>query len=224
MGVHLDGAVVRVDTLPSLAEIDPESYRAMAARNEENAGLNAAAGRYAGDDSLARKRDSLYSRTDFETVQNYVQTRTDRPPLRGVIFVQHGVTLAGGNSLRIVDGALVSDGGVHVGLSASLEIVHSRPTRTLPGLVTLDTGTLVVSQAARLRVHGLVYVNRTISIGKGAHVDIVGALLGNDPTLSVRNHAATVVIRYDPAVLGTPGLRAPSGPVVAWVAAWEELP
>ena len=34
-----------------------------------------------------------------------------------------------------------------------------------------------------------------------------------------------IVIRYDPAVLGTPGLRVPvDAPVIAWVARWEELP
>jgi len=33
------------------------------------------------------------------------------------------------------------------------------------------------------------------------------------------------MIRYEPAVLGTPGLRVPEGvPVVAWVAASEDLP
>jgi hypothetical protein len=224
MGVYLDGSLVRADTLPKVPEVDQTFYQSMATRNLENAGLNAAAGRYGGNDQLERKRDGLYSRSDFETVLNYIQTRPDQAALRGVIFVQHGVTLAGGSRLRIVDGTLVSGGGIHVGLSASLEITHSPQSRTLPGLIAMDTGTLVVSQAARLRVHGLVYVSRAISIGAGAHVDIVGALLGNDPTLSFRNHATTVVIRYDPAVLGTPGLRALPGPVVAWVATWEELP
>ncbi len=58
-----------------------------------------------------------------------------------------------------------------------------------------------------------------------ARADIVGAALSADRGLSFRNVAATVVIRYDPAVLGTPGLHvAADAPVVAWVAAWEELP
>jgi hypothetical protein len=74
-------------------------------------------------------------------------------------------------------------------------------------------------------VHGLVYINRVINVEEGARVDVVGAIVGNDPSLSFRNHATTVVIRYDPAVLGTPGLRVlREGPVVAWVALWEELP
>jgi len=58
-----------------------------------------------------------------------------------------------------------------------------------------------------------------------AQVHIVGSVIGADPVISVNNLAATVVIRYDPAVLGTPGLRVPAdAPVVAWVAGWEERP
>jgi hypothetical protein len=76
-----------------------------------------------------------------------------------------------------------------------------------------------------LQVHGLVSVSRLIDVHPGARVDVVGAVLGLDPAVGFRNDRDTVVIRYDPAVLGTPGLRVPHGaPVVAWVAAWEELP
>jgi hypothetical protein len=49
-------------------------------------------------------------------------------------------------------------------------------------------------------------------------------MLSNDPGISFRN-LGVVVIRYDPAVLGTPGLDVADGaPVVAWVAAWQESP
>jgi hypothetical protein len=114
---------------------------------------------------------------------------------------------------------------VELAEGASLEIIHSPQTRTLPGLLVLDTGSLVVTQGARLRVHGLVYARKTIDAGKDARVDVVGAVLGDDPESSFRTFGASVVIRYDPAVLGTPGLRAPPHvPIVAWVAAWEELP
>ena len=52
----------------------------------------------------------------------------------------------------------------------------------------------------------------------------MGALVSNDPGLSFRN-LGRVVIRYDPAVLGTPGFRvAEDAPVVAWVAVWQESP
>jgi hypothetical protein len=64
-----------------------------------------------------------------------------------------------------------------------------------------------------------------IDLGEGAHVDVVGAVASADRGLSVRTVAATLVIRYDPAVLGTPGLVvAADAPVVVWVALWEELP
>ena len=76
----------------------------------------------------------------------------------------------------------------------------------------------------RLRVHGLVYT-QAFDVAGDARVDIVGSLLAGGSGFSFNNAGAAVVIRYDPAVLGTPGLLAPSGaPVIAWVARWEELP
>ncbi len=52
----------------------------------------------------------------------------------------------------------------------------------------------------------------------------MGAVLGNDRDLSLTTEGL-VVIRYDPTVLGTPGLRMGLGrSVVAWVALWEDLP
>jgi hypothetical protein len=108
---------------------------------------------------------------------------------------------------------------------AALEITHTASTRTLPGILILGNGSLYVTEGARLRAHGLVYANRAIDITDGAAVDIVGAVLGNDAGLSFRNLGSTVIIRYDPAVLGTPGLIVPAdAPVVAWIAGWEELP
>lgn len=76
-----------------------------------------------------------------------------------------------------------------------------------------------------MRAHGLVYASRVIDFGEDAVVDIVGAIAGADRGLSIRTLAATLIVRYDPAVLGTPGLRVlPDAPVVAWIALWEELP
>jgi hypothetical protein len=64
-----------------------------------------------------------------------------------------------------------------------------------------------------------------MAIDDGARVDVIGVVLTGDPDLSFRNASGAVVIRYDPAVMGTPGLRLPAdAPVVAWVAAWQELP
>ncbi len=225
MGVYLEGGVLRAEALPGLPEVDRAFFQAQASRNLRNATLNEIAGKYLADHDLALKRDSLYSRSEFEKVQMYLQTRPKPPAFQGVIYVGGGLSLIDGRRLQIVDGALITDGSVHLGFGASLEVTHSPSTRTLPGIIVLDTGTLVVEHGARLNVHGLVYINRIVDIEEGARVDIVGALIGNDPGLSFRNHAATVVIRYDPAVLGTPGLRVPDGArVVAWAAAWEELP
>jgi hypothetical protein len=70
-----------------------------------------------------------------------------------------------------------------------------------------------------------VYASRVFEATEGARVDVVGSVLGRDAGLSLRNHASTVVVRYDPAVLGTPGLRvADADPVIAWVSSWQELP
>jgi len=225
MGVYLEGAVLRPTALPELPDVDRAFYQAQAAANTRNAGLNEAAGQYLGDSDLARKRDSLYTQHEFEQVQVYLKDGRQPPRLAGVIYVKGEMALLEGEQLQIVDGALVTEGTVHLSSGAVLEVTHSAATRTLPGVIVLDNGRLMVTQGARLRVHGLVYVNSAIDIGEGARVDIVGTVLGNDPGLSFRSRAATVVIRYDPAVLGTPGLRVPpDAPVVAWVAAWEELP
>ncbi|MDQ7841246.1 MAG: hypothetical protein RDU83_09500 [bacterium] len=225
MGVYIDGVVLRAEALPALPAVDRTYYRSQAEANTRNAGLNEAAGRYVGDGSLERKRDSLYSEREFEYLQGYIKTGLAPSRMAGMIYVTGGVSLLEGERLHIADGALVAESTVHISQGAVLEVTHSSPTRTLPGIIVLGNGALVVTQDARLRVHGLVYANRLIDIGQGASVDVVGAVLGNDNDLAFRNTAATVVIRYDPAVLGTPGLLVADGdPVVAWVAAWEELP
>ncbi|MGQ0570570.1 MAG: hypothetical protein ACT4P5_13770 [Armatimonadota bacterium] len=225
MGVYVDGVVLYTRELPELPKVDRVYYQTLAAANTGNASLNEAAGRYSGDGDLARKRDSLYSRMDFESLMAHVRAERHPARLRGVIYIRGGLSLLDGQYLKIVDGALITESTAFLGRGASLEVTHSAATRTLPGVIVLDHGALVVTQHARLRVHGLVYVNRMIDVGRDARVDIVGAVLGNDPEMSFRSFAAPVVIRYDPAVFGTPGLRVRDDtPVVAWVAAWEELP
>lgn len=225
MGVHVDGAVLRSDVLPELPEVDRAFFQAQAAGNTGNADLNEAAGNYLGDSDLARKRDSLYAPREFEALQVYLKTGRHAPRFYGVIYISGLMSLLDGERMHVVDGALITESTVHLGPGASLDITHSAATRTLPGLIALDNGSLVVGQGARLRMHGLMFINRAIDVREGAHVAIVGAVLGNDPGLSFRSVAATVIIRYDPAVLGTPGLRlSPDAPVVAWIAAWQELP
>lgn len=225
IGVYLEGVVLRSSALPALPEVDRSFYQAEAAANIGNAGLNEAAGRHVGDADLARKRDSLYTQRELAQLQVYLKDSGRPPRLTGVIYVKGDVVLIEGESLQIVDGVLLAEDTVHLSSGASLEVTHTAATRTLPGLVVLDNGRLEVTNGASLRVHGLVYVNGAIDVGEGARLDIIGTVLDNDPGLSFRSRAATVVIRYDPAVLGTPGLLVPpEAPVVAWVAAWEELP
>lgn len=225
MGLAVEGVVLSARALPPLPDIDERYYQALAAANTANSDLNEAAGRYFADNLLERKRDSLYTAQEFERVQAYLGTGRHPPRLKGVIYIKSAVTLLGGQRLQITDGTLVTEGTVHLTQGASLEITHSAATRTLPGILALGDGGLIVTHGARLRVHGLVFVGRTIDIGGGAHVEIVGSALSNDPGLSFRNIASTVIIRYDPAVLGTPGLRMPGdAPILAWIASWEELP
>ncbi|MGQ0550185.1 MAG: hypothetical protein ACT4PY_11020 [Armatimonadota bacterium] len=225
MGIHVEGTVLRTETLPPPPEVDRILYRERAAANISNAALHKAAGEFLGDLALARKRDSVYTPGEFRQLQTYFRAGRRQRKLSGIVYISGGLALTDGERIDIDGGSLVTEGTVSLRGGATLEITHAAPTRSLPGLIVLDAGALVITQDAYLRAHGLVYINRVVDLGPGARMDIVGALLGGDRGLSFRNVAATVVIRYDPAVLGTPGLRVASdGPAVAWVAAWEELP
>ena len=154
----------------------------------------------------------------------YLQAGLRPARFQGVIYVKGSVVLPDRQQIVIADGALITEGAFRLGRGAELQVMHSAATRTLPGIIVLD-GALLITQQARLRAHGLVYARRIIDLWDGAHLDVVGAVAGSDRGLSFRNLGASVVIRYDPAVLGTPGLRLTSGtPAVAWVAAWEEFP
>ncbi len=224
VGAHI-GGVLRSEGLQLMPEVDRSFYQALAAGNTSNADLNGAAGRFVGDRDLEHKLDSLYSQREFSQLQMTLKAGLLPRPLTGIVYVEGRVAMDEGQRMQIADGALVTEGTVYISQGSSLEITHSSATRTLPGILVLDEGALVVTYGARLRVHGLVYANRVIEIGEGAHVDIIGGVLGNDRRMSFRNSGGIVVIRYDPAVLGTPGLRVPiDAPVVAWVSSWEELP
>ncbi|MDR7482467.1 MAG: hypothetical protein QN183_05805 [Armatimonadota bacterium] len=223
-GVNLDGEVRTLRGPLPPPEVDREYYQGLAAANLSNAAVNQAAGAAHRDDRLERKQESLYSPAEFARVLAYLR-RTPEAVLRGTVYVRGGVALSDGDRVRITGGTLVTDGTVHVVHGGTLEIVHDMATRSLAGLLVLEPGAVVVSHGGRLRVHGLVYAGRTFDAGAEATVDSVGAVLGADPRISIRNHGARVVIRYDPAVMGTPGLRvAPDSPVVAWVTTWEERP
>jgi hypothetical protein len=223
-GVYVAGVVEHADALPPTPRVDGGYYRTQAAANVANQIINKAAGRLLGDGDLERKTDSLYTSEQFERVLEYVH-QAKGGPLRGVVYVRGGVSLSDGLHLRIDDGALVAESTVYLGRDSAIDVTHSSRTRTLPGLVVADGGALVLTSGARLRVHGLVYVSGMIDLGRDTRVDIVGAMLANDPDLSVRSYASSVVIRYDPAVMGTPGFRVDDdAPAITWIAAWAEAP
>jgi hypothetical protein len=225
VGINIERIVVAPQQLPPVPEVDRMFYQSQAAGNTGNAAANKAAGEYFADDNLFRKRDSLYTQREFEVLLSYVNRGRAVGALQGVIYVTGGVTLVEGWRLQVGDGALITEGAVHLARGTSLEVTHSAATRTLPGLITLDKGDLLVSPGARLRVHGLVYTSQAFEAAGDAHVDVVGSVLAMSPGFSFNNAGASVVIRYDPAVLGTPGLHVPvDAPVMAWVARWEELP
>jgi hypothetical protein len=161
----------------------------------------------------------------MEQLLHYMRTGRIAPRMQGVVYVEGGVALLDAQTLRIADGALVAEGTIRLGQGSVLDVTHTAASRSLPGLVALERGAIVVNQSARLRVHGLVYASRVFEVTEGSHVDVVGGILSRDAGLSIRNHASTLIVRYDPAVMGTPGLLVGAGdPVVAWVAGWEELP
>jgi hypothetical protein len=225
MGVYIDGTVVHTESLPTPPDVDGGFYRQLAAENTRNAALNRAAGEYVGVGDLAAKTDSVYSAGQFARLCDYLQTAPTPPRMHGVVYVEGGVALLDAMTLHIVDGTLVTEGTVRVGQGSLLEITHTASSRSLPGLIALARGGIVVNQHARLRAHGLVYASRVFEATEGSHVDVVGGILGRDDGLSVRNHASTLIVRYDPAVMGTPGLVVGArDPVVAWIASWEELP
>jgi hypothetical protein len=224
LGVRVEGTVLRAWRFPRPLDIDIDYFKRQAAANTANAAFNEAAGEYLRDADLRDKRDSLYSPIQIDQLLAYVAATGEPFVLQGVVYFGGGLALGENQHLRVVEGSLVVDGGVSLEQGASLQILHSPATRTLPGLIVVGSGGVVLRQQARLWVHGLVFSSEMINVGDGSRLDVVGAVLSNDPALSFRNLASTAVIRYDPAVLGTPGLRVPPGsPVFAWVARWEEI-
>ncbi|MGH2405103.1 MAG: hypothetical protein ACRDGN_11640, partial [bacterium] len=224
MGLNAQGVVLRTEALPLPPQVVAGYFRDRAAANVSNAAFNTSAGTYVGNADLKRKRDSLYTAEEFDQIQTYLGALPRSPRLEGVVYIKGSLLIPDNQQLRIWNGALVVEGAVYVSLNAVLEVTHSAATRTLPGLIALDQGFIVIAERARARIHGLVYA-KAVAVDDAARVDVVGAVMATDQNLSFRNTGGRVVIRYDPAVLGTPGLRAPPGsPIITWVAAWEEFP
>ncbi len=225
MGMNLEREESRTAAFPDPPEVDRTFYKAEAINNTANADLNKAAGETLSDLDLKQKRDSHYTAVQFETLQRFADTLHHPFRLHGPVYVTGGVTVADQADLSLTDGALITEGSVRLGHGSRVEIIHSRSTRMLPGLIALNNGGLFIGTEAQLRVHGLVYADWLLEVSRGARVEVVGSILGADRTLSFWNAGAAVLIRYDPAVLGTLGPYVPPrGAVVTWIASWEELP
>lgn len=223
-GFHLDGHLIEVDRFPSPPQVDRNFYSSLAAANTANAEINRLAGQRANNRQLAQRRNSLYQPQEMIEILRYDASRRSPTTLRGLIYVAGGLELADGSRLAIVDGALVAERSIFIGEKAELTITHTPQMRTFPGLLVLDQGGLMLDEKAKLKAHGLVYVSRSLDIGQGAVVELVGALLAKDPMLSVRNDGGQILICYDQAVLGTPGLRVGADePIIAWVSDWREV-
>jgi len=212
----------RPDPFPAIPGVDQDFYRDLAAANSANAEINRQAGELANDPDLRKKPDSFYDAEQFARVVRFLASRTDPPELRGILYVAGRVTIPPDVDLRLADGALVAGNTVKLEEGARFTVSHTAGTRRLPAVLVLGTGGLVLSAHAELLAHGLVYAAQTIEVTPDAGLRVVGAVASNDPGISVRVRGA-LTVRYDPAVLGTPGLRvAGRAPVTAWAAEWQE--
>jgi hypothetical protein len=225
-GIADRNTIRRIEPFPRGPIVDRAFFRALAISNTANAELNRTVGTRLGDRDLARKQDANYSELEFQRVLQYLRLQPQLQHLTGVIYVRGHVPLRDGQQLYIEDGALITDGFVAIERNSRLEVTHSVARRNWPAVIALEERfALGVGIGSELRAHGLVLANGIVDFLEGAKVDIVGAVVANGRGLSFRNQSATTTIRYDPAVLGTPGLQAAANDsVVAWVATWKELP
>jgi len=122
MGMVADGVVRRAASFPAAPVVDRAFYRDQASTNSANAAINQAAGEAAANETLARKRDSLYRQEEFQQVLTYLQGGRVPPRLHGVIYVTGGVSLLDGQRLQITDGALIAEHTVELHPGARLEV------------------------------------------------------------------------------------------------------
>ena len=208
-----------------LPAIDFEYYRALAARNRENAALHKALG-------WESKEGSVYAAGEIGRILEYLNEPYARvTALRGVVYVVGNLTLANGQRLAVADGALVVDGSLVLQSSARLQVRQGdragRPTAAerLPGVMTRGGGAVPVGPNAKFAVDGLVFASGMFDVHRDAFVDIAGSLLAADDRVGFRNNGGTVVIRYDPSVMLTAGTRAADGARGVAVApvSWQEV-
>ncbi len=209
-----------------LPVVDHDMLRALAQASVANAEINEAVGDQTWP-ALRMKRDSVYEQEDFRHIIQYLAGVPSKP-LKGPIYVKGTVTVPEDTIIQLLDGFLAVEGSLTIRAGGHLEVRHSSSSRTFPGIVTMmgEARPLIVQQRGVLIVDGLVYAGGPFDADQGSIIDIVGALMGADARLSIRNHNATLVIRYDPSVLGTVALIRPPGTtnMVAEIVSWEEVP
>lgn len=221
-GVRTEMDVASIREREILPLIDRIPLRTLAEANTANSGLNEEVGAR-GWAALRSKRDSVYEREDFLHILEYMG-KVSAKPLSGPVYVKGPVVVPEGATLQILDGFLAVEGSLTVQIEGRLEVRHATRSRTFPGIVTIGEVPIVVQKRGILIVDGLVYARGTFDAAEKSVIDIKGALLAADPRLSIRNHDATVVVRYDPVVLITVGIqpRLGLGRTIARVVSWED--
>lgn len=226
-GVHVLNAgqvTMRRITPEALPSLDADTFRRRAAANSANAELNNAAGRAFAWPSLLDKKDSLYTADEFSVMLRYLSDRNI--PMFGAIFAAGPATVQAGAPLTIVDGFLATDGGLTIAPGGSLTIRHHQRGQLLPGVVTLTRksyASVVVGERACVRVDGLVFAQGVIEVREGATMDVAGAVVATDSDYGLRLYNASLTVRYDPAVAGTPGIVARTGPRKLVALSWHEV-
>ncbi len=223
----MPGTYVR--SFKTASQIDPpavdfEHYRALAARNRANAALHKALG-WEGRDG------SVYTAGEIGRILDHLNDPYARvTSLRGVVYMVGNLTLASGQRLAVADGALVVDGSLVLQSTARLQVRQgeraARPSTAerLPGVVTRGGGVILIGPNAKFVADGLVFASGTFDVHRDAFVDIAGSLLAAGEGVGFRNGGGTVVIRYDPGVMLTSGLRLAEGARGVAVApiSWQE--
>lgn len=215
--VDLGVRAVRACAPPGAPAVDPAYYRRLAEANTANAAVNAAAGRSGLAPGLRDKTHSHYSAEEFDAV---LEALREQPAaaLQGVVVVDGDVFLPEGRGLTVVNGALIVHGDIALAPGASLRVEHGEGAHGLAGVVAWGTGMLQIDEGARLHADGLVLSHGDLFV-LGATLDVKGAVAAKN----VVTRGGTTVIRYDPRVLATAGLRS-AGRRLARIVSWQELP
>ncbi|MGQ0571577.1 MAG: pilus assembly PilX family protein [Armatimonadota bacterium] len=208
----------RLKVRPALQgpSFEVDQYRALAEANTANTLLNRAAAEAGGAAGLRVKPHSRYIAEEFETVLDYLKGGPRRA-LQGVVFVEGDVDLVEGDKLIIADGALVVEGDIVIGPGARLEVHHGPTARTLPGVVAWGKAAIDIEEEAVAVVDGLVLTDGDVVVFAGI-LDVIGAVTARN--FVTKN--GTVVVRYDAAVLATPGFQK-IGKGLAVPVSWQEL-